>query len=155
MDYELKKLSLPPYTSMSVRQNPSGRTMVLDVLRQRYVTLTPEEWVRQHFINYLINHKGYPKALLANEVELKVGDKRMRCDSVLFGPDKQPRMIMEYKAPDVLITENVFNQIMSYNTILGVETLVMSNGIQHVIMHHDKAQNKWLWLPELPAWECQ
>lgn len=146
-------LNLPPYTSMRLQQDDSGRTQVFDILRQKYVILTPEEWVRQHFINYLITCKGYPKALLANEVELKVGEKRMRCDSVLFGTDKLPRMIIEYKAPDVQITESVFNQIMAYNTILGVETLVMSNGLQHVIMHLDRDQDKWTFLPEMPVWE--
>lgn len=149
----LPPLNLPPYTSMRLQQDDSGRTQVFDILRQKYVILTPEEWVRQHFINYLITSKDYPKALLTNEVELKVGEKRMRCDSVLFGTDKLPRMIIEYKAPDVQITESVFNQIMAYNTILGVETLVMSNGLQHVIMHLDRSQDKWTFLPEMPVWE--
>lgn len=127
--------------------------MVLDILRRRYVTLTPEEWVRQHFVNYLVNHLGYPASLMANEMELRVGDKRMRCDSVLFSTDKRPVMIMEYKAPEITITENVFRQILAYNTLLGVEYLAMSNGIQHIIMHLDNTLGKWVYLPEVPRYQ--
>lgn len=146
-------LNLPPYTDMRLKPSPTGKTMVLDILRRRYVTLTPEEWVRQHFINYLVNHLGYPASLMANEMELRIGEKRLRCDSVLFAKDKRPVMIMEYKAPEITITENVFRQILAYNTLLGVEFLVMSNGLQHIIMHLDKTLGKWVYLPEVPQYQ--
>ena len=76
------ELNLPPF---DIRLRDSGgHRQVLDVLRRRYVALTPEEWVRQHFVHFLIEHKGYPKGLLANEVELRVGEKRLRCDTLLY-----------------------------------------------------------------------
>lgn len=90
---------------------------------------------------------------MANEMELRVGQKRLRCDSVLFNRDGQPQMIIEYKAPDIPITESVFNQIMAYNTQLGVHYLVMSNGLQHIIIHLDLNQRKWIYLPHIPRYD--
>lgn len=126
--------------------------MVFDVLRRRYVTLTPEEWVRQHVVNYMVNYLGYPKALMANEMELRVGEKRLRCDSVLFDVNKKPRMIMEYKAPEVMLTQKVLNQIAAYNVLLGVEYLLMSNGLQHVVLHYNAETRSWELLKEIPQY---
>ena len=93
------------------------RQQIFDSLRRRYVTLTPEEWVRQHFVHYLIEHKGYPAMMLANEVQLQVGDKQLRADTVLYNKELKPRMIIEYKAPSVPITQKVFYQIFAYKTV--------------------------------------
>lgn len=143
-------MNLPEYKGMRLRETANGRREVYDTLRHRYVTLTPEEWVRQHFVNYLITVKGYPKGLLANEVELKVGDKRLRCDSVLYDKELQPRMIIEYKAESVALTEKVVEQIMAYNSLLNVSFLVMSNGNQHIVLHYDKAKETWEMMKEVP-----
>ena len=124
--------------------------MVLDILRRRYVRLTPEEMVRQCFINYLIEYKGYPAALMGNEVQLSVGEKKLRCDSVLYDRDMQPRMIIEYKAPDIEITEKVLHQILSYNTQLNVKYLIMSNGTQHVCLRYNDDSGRWEFMPEIP-----
>lgn len=137
---------------MLVKPSPKGRPMVFDVLRRRYVTLTPEEWVRQHVVNYLVEYLAYPKALMANEMEMRVGEKRLRCDSVLFDVEKKPRMIMEYKAPNVPLTQEVLNQIVSYNVLLGVDYLLMSNGLQHVCLHFDREENKWILLDDIPSY---
>ena len=142
---------LPPF---DIRIKQQGqRRQVLDILRRKYVTLTPEEWVRQHFVNYLIAHKGYPKGLLANEVELQVGEKRLRCDTLLYNKQLQPRMIIEYKAPDIEITERVFNQIMAYNQQLHVDYLIMSNGHQHFCCKMDYEQNQYQFLPDIPSYD--
>ncbi|MBQ0062474.1 MAG: type I restriction enzyme HsdR N-terminal domain-containing protein [Prevotella sp.] len=101
---------------------------VFDVLRRKYVALTPEEGVRQHFVAYLIAEKGYPQGLMANEVELKCGVKKLRCDTVLYSKTLTPFMIIEYKAPTVQLSQKVFNQLLDYNSILGVKYLVMTNG---------------------------
>ena len=124
--------------------------MGLDILRRRYVRLTPEEMVRQCFINYLIEYKGYPAALMGNEVQLSVGEKKLRCDSVLYDRDMQPRMIIEYKAPDIEITEKVLHQILSYNTQLNVKYLIMSNGTQHVCLRYNDDSGRWEFMPEIP-----
>ena len=144
---------LPEYTDIRIRKSQSGRQEVLDVLRQRFVTLTPEEWVRQHFVNWLITEKGYPKALMANEVELRVGEKKLRMDSVLFGSDMKPRAIMEYKAESVPLTRKVLTQIATYNMMLHVDWLMVSNGDQHVCLHYDKETDRWKFMSEIPNYD--
>ena len=124
---------------------------IFDILRNRYVALTPEEWVRQHFIHFLIEYKGYPKAYLANEIMLKVpGGKRLRCDSLLCNKLMQPRMIIEYKAPTVAISQKVFDQISVYNMLLRVDYLVVSNGIQHYCCKMDYENRKYSFLKDIP-----
>lgn len=120
---------------------------ILDVLRRRYVALTPEEWVRQSFVHYLIEHLGYPAALLANEVSLQVGQKQLRADSVLYDRRLKPRMIIEYKAPTVQLTQKVFDQISAYNLLLHVDYLIISNGLQHHCCRMDYPnKNIYLWI---------
>lgn len=126
---------------------------ILDVLRRRYVALTPEEWVRQSFIHYLIEHMGYPQTLLANEVSLRVGDKQLRADSVLYDRCLQPKMIIEYKAPTVAITPHVFEQIAAYNTLLHVDYLMVSNGLAHYCCKADYSSKGYLYLDHIPRYE--
>lgn len=142
------ELNLPPF-DIRLRE-VGGRRQVLDVLRRRYVALTPEEWVRQHFVHFLIGQKGYPKGLLANEVELRVGEKRLRCDTLLYNRAMQPQMIVEYKAPDIGITQRVFDQISAYNLLLHVDYLVVSNGCQHYCCRMDYERHGYTFLDEIP-----
>ncbi len=135
-----------------MRKTHDNEYEVLDVLRQRFVALTPEEWVRQHFINYLVTEKGYPSALLANEVELCVGEKRLRCDTVLFDRMRQPQMIIEYKAESITITEKVITQIMTYNMLLHVDYLIVSNGNTHLCMYYDTEKKSWEYLSDIPLY---
>ena len=146
-------MNLPEYKELRTRVTDDGKHEVLDILRRKYVSLTPEEWVRQHFINYLIKDKGYPQGLLANEVELKVGEKKLRCDSVLFGHDRQPRMIIEYKAENVTLTPKVVKQITTYNMILKVKYLIISNGLMHLCLHYEEDKDKWTFLEGVPEYE--
>ena len=141
-------LNLPPY-EISVRQSGDKR-MIFDVLRRKYVALTPEEWVRQHFIHYLIDHKHYPAALLANEVELHVGNKTLRADSVLYDRQLHPRMIMEYKAPGVSISQKTFDQIGIYNQLMKVDYLIVSNGMNHYACKMDYEHRSYLFLEDIP-----
>ena len=145
------QLNLPPF-DMKL-SGTRERMKVFDILRRRYVALTPEEWVRQHFVNYLINHLGYPAPLLANEVQLTVGEKHLRADTVLFSRDMRPRMIVEYKAPSVAITPDVFNQIAVYNTLLHVDYLVVSNGIEHYCRRIDYTTGQALPLDHIPTYD--
>ena len=145
------ELNLPPF-DLRLRDN-GGHRQVLDVLRRRYVALTPEEWVRQHFVHFLIEHKGYPKGLLANEVELRVGEKRLRCDTLLYNRAMQPQMIVEYKAPDISITQRVFDQISVYNLLLHVDYLVVSNGRQHYCCRMDYEQQRYTFLNDIPDYD--
>ncbi len=151
-----KALSYPPLSLPAAdlrMEMKEGYAAVFDPLRRRYVRLTPEEWVRQHFTAFLIGHKGYPAGLLGNEVSLTLNGMTRRCDSVLYGLDHQPRMIIEYKAPTVALTQKVFDQIWRYNTVLRVEWLIVSNGLQHVVCHLDKENGTYAFLAEVPMYE--
>ena len=114
-------LNLPSF-DIKIRRE-GNRAVVLDPLRRRWVALTPEEWVRQHFVNLLVSEKHYPATLVANEVQLSVGEKVMRADTVVYDRTLRPRMIVEYKAPTVAITQKVFDQISVYNLLLRVDYL--------------------------------
>ncbi len=145
------ELNLPKY-GIKIK-NDKGHQSIFDVLRRKYVALTPEEWVRQHFVHFLIEHKGYPKALMANEIQLAIGNKKLRCDSVLYDRTLRPRMIIEYKAPTVSITQKVFDQITIYNMLLHVDYLVVSNGIKHYCCRMDYANQKYLFLEDIPDYQ--
>ena len=145
------ELNLPKYGIKIANEN--GHLTIFDVLRRKYVALTPEEWVRQHFVHYLIDHKGYPQALMANEIQLAIGNKKLRCDSVLYDRSLKPRMIIEYKAPTVNITQKVFDQITVYNMLLHVDYLVVSNGIKHYCCQMDYDNQKYLFLEDIPDYQ--
>ena len=145
-------MNLPEYESIRLRKTANGKHEVLDVLRQRFVALTPEEWVRQHFVHFLVSHKGYPAALMANEVELTVGGKRLRCDSVLFDKERRPRMIIEYKAESIPLTDKVLTQVATYNMLLHVDYLMVSNGNTHLCLHYNHGKRKGEFLPGIPQY---
>ena len=145
------ELNLPKY-GIKIK-NDKGHQSIFDVLRRKYVALTPEEWVRQHFVHYLIEHKGYPMALLQNEVQLRCGQKRLRCDSILYRSDGSARMILEYKAPSVAITKKVIEQIATYNMLLHVDYLIVSNGNNHYCFKTDYERKRFILLEEIPDYK--
>ncbi|MBM6992392.1 MAG: type I restriction enzyme HsdR N-terminal domain-containing protein [Prevotella sp.] len=144
-------LNLPTFDIklQGTREHPR----IFDILRRRYVALTPEEWVRQSFIHYLTEHMGYPATLLANEIQLQVGQKLLRADSVLYDQQLQPRMIIEYKAPTIPITQKVFDQISVYNLLLHADYLIVSNGLQHYCCKMDYEGKKYLFIDHIPRYE--
>jgi hypothetical protein len=97
-----------------------------------------------------VEHKGYPQGLLGNEVALKCGDKTLRCDSILYDKEAKPKMIIEYKAPTVSVTQRVFSQISAYNLLLHVDYLVVSNGLQHYCCKMDYDSKTYHFLQEIP-----
>jgi hypothetical protein len=145
------ELNLPKFELQlgGTREKPE----IFDFLRRRFVKLTPEEWVRQHFVHWLVEHKGYPKGLLGNEIELRVGEKKLRCDSILYNQFTEPRMIIEYKAPTVALTQKVFDQISAYNLLLHVDYLLISNGLQHFCCQMDYEHHSYIFLPDIPDYE--
>lgn len=145
------RLNLPPY-AIKMRDT-NGSRQIFDILRRKYVALTPEEWVRQHFVHLLTDHLHYPTALLANEVALQVGDKSVRADSVLYSPTLQPRMIVEYKAPSVAITQKVFDQISVYNLLLHVDWLVVSNGMETYCCQMDYEHHSYHFVETIPDYQ--
>lgn len=145
----MNDLNLPPFAVRLREQD--GKHEIFDFLRRRYVALTPEEWVRQHFVHFLVEQKGYPRGLLANELELRIGQKKLRCDTVLYNKVLQPQMIIEYKKPEVSITQRVFNQITVYNMLLHVDYLVVSNGLQHYCCRMDYEHQSYEFLSDIPS----
>lgn len=144
-------LNLPAYPFKTVSRN--GKQYIFDVLRRKYVALTPEEWVRQHFTRFLLEEKGYPQGLMANEVQVSLNGTHKRCDTVLFRRDLTARMIVEYKAPTVEITQAVFDQITRYNMVLKVDYLVVSNGMRHYCCRIDYSDRSYVFLPDIPRYE--
>ena len=143
-------LNLPPF-DIKIQQR-DGKSFIFDPLRKKYIALTPEEWVRQHFVHLLTDYKGYPKGLLANEVQLNLNGTKKRCDTVLFNKDLSARMIVEYKALHVEITQAVFDQITRYNMVLKVDYLIVSNGLRHYCCHIDYNTMQYTFLPDIPAY---
>ncbi len=124
------KLNLPEF-DISLHRSADGHLQVADRLRGKFVALTPEEWVRQHFVNFLIEYRGFPPAFMANEVGLRHNGVLRRCDTVVYDSMVHPIAIVEYKAPTVAVTESVFDQIVRYNMVLDVRWLIVSNGLRH------------------------
>ena len=145
------ELNLPAYEVNMTEKD--GKRLIFDFLRRKYVALTPEEWVRQHFTHYLVESKGYPQGLLANETQLKIGDKHLRCDTVLYNKAMHPLMIIEYKAPNIQIQQKTFDQIVAYNLLLRADYLVVSNGLQHYCCRMDYELNSYGFLREIPDYQ--
>lgn len=123
---------------------------IYDSLRGKYVAFTPEEYVRQSFTNYLMMSLHYPKSLMANEIALKVNGMNRRCDTIVFNPDGSPMVVVEYKAPDVAISQTVFDQIVRYNITLKAHYLIVSNGLRHYCAVMDYKNNTYHFIPTIP-----
>lgn len=135
----MEPLALPAF-DVPLRTDGRGVCHIYDSLRRRWLILTPEEWVRQHFVNYLVGHLGYPAAMTANEVALTLNGTRKRCDTVVYSREGlRPLLIAEYKRPSVDITPRVFDQIARYNSVLGAPWLIVSNGMRHFCCRFDGA----------------
>lgn len=141
-----------PKTDLKL-QRKGNRLMVFDILRKKMVTLTPEEWVRQHFIHFLINQKGYNASCIANEVALCLNNTQKRCDTVVYDTQARPIMIVEYKAPHIAISQRVFSQISRYNIKMRVQWLIVSNGIHHYCCRINYENETYEFLSDIPSWE--
>jgi len=143
-------LNLPTFAAKVKEKD--GKHFIFDPLRSKYVALNPEEWVRQHFVNYLITEKGYPKELLGNEIGIKLNNTSKRCDTVAYNRFLAPLMIVEYKAPTIEITKAVFDQIARYNMKLHVDYLVVSNGLSHFCCKINYSTQTYTFLPAIPRY---
>nr|WP_319267547.1 type I restriction enzyme HsdR N-terminal domain-containing protein [uncultured Draconibacterium sp.] len=142
------KLNLPEYTFRTKAENT--KTLIFDSIRKKFVVLTPEEWVRQNFIQYLIQEKNYPQNLMAVEKQVKVNQQQRRFDLLIYRRNGSPYLIAEFKAPNVKITQNAFDQVVRYNMALRVERVVVSNGMQHFACEVDYEKNSYSFLKEIP-----
>jgi predicted type IV restriction endonuclease len=146
----MPSLNLPLYTPKMMEKD--GKKLIFDPLRQKYVALTPEEWVRQRFINYLITEKGYPQELMGSEIALTLNGTSRRCDTVVYDRYLTPLMVIEYKAAQVNITQAVFDQIARYNMVMQVSYLIVSNGLSHYCCVIDYKNNSYSFLKEIPTY---
>jgi hypothetical protein len=147
----MKPLNLPP-AALRTRDS-GGRTEIFDIIRRKFIALTPEEWVRQHFIHYLVGERGVPASLIAVEASLRYNRLPKRCDILVHDRQGRPAMIVECKAPEVKITQEVFDQVAIYNMTLDVPFLVVTNGLEHFACRIDRANSTYSFLKEIPSWE--
>ncbi|MDD4969704.1 MAG: type I restriction enzyme HsdR N-terminal domain-containing protein [Paludibacter sp.] len=144
------QLNLPEYNFRIKKLD--DKFLIFDSQRKRYVSLTPEEWVRQHFIRFLIEEKGYPAAYLAVEKQLNMNGMKKRCDAILYNEHALPILIIELKAPTVPITQATFDQVAVYNAKLKVDFFMISNGIEHYCCKVDTLNSQYKFFPELPEY---
>ena len=142
------QLNLPEYNFRIKKQEE--KFLIFDSQRKRYVSLTPEEWVRQHFIRFLIEEKGYPSAYLAVEKQLSMNGMKKRCDAILYNENVIPILIIELKAPNVAITQATFDQVAVYNAKLKVDYFMISNGLEHYCCKVDTENSRYEFFQELP-----
>jgi type I site-specific restriction endonuclease len=145
----MHKLNLPTY-SFRTGKSEKDRLMIFDELRKKYVVLTPEEWVRQNFIKFLINEKNFPAGLISVEMKVDINGLNQRSDIVCFDKTGKPLLIVECKAPKVKITEDVFNQAARYNMKLNTRYLIMTNGLNHYCCKIDYNTNSVNFLRDIP-----
>lgn len=143
------KLNLPEYDFRTKTENT--KTLIFDSIRKKFVVLTPEEWVRQNFIQYLIQERNYPQNLMAVEKQIKVNQQQRRFDLLIYQRNGNPHLIAEFKAPNVKITQSAFDQVVRYNMALRVERVVVSNGMQHFACEIDYEKNSYSFLKEIPS----
>lgn len=143
-----KALSFPQAELKLSRKE--GQVFVWCIIRKKSLVLTPEEWVRQHLIHFLIREKQIPIGLIAAEMAIEINQLSRRCDVVVFGKDGKPRLIVECKAPEINLTEKTFNQIAQYNAALNVDLLMVTNGLQHIVCQIDRENTLLNYLEELP-----
>lgn len=123
---QMIKIEYPPYQPKIKEEN--GRELIFDEFRKRWIVLTPEEWVRQNFLQYLTQTKKYPASLIAVEKEIKLGELKKRFDIVVYDKNSKPWMIVECKEMNVSLDKSVLDQILRYNISLDVPYLVITNG---------------------------
>lgn len=123
------QLNLPLY-NFNTKKN-GEKLLIFDSLRKKYVKLTPEEWVRQNFIQFLIQEKNFPAALIAIETQILINGMKKRCDAIVYDNHMNPFIIIEFKSPSIPITQETFDQVAVYNFKLNVDSFILSNGYQH------------------------
>ncbi len=144
-------LNLPHY-EFSITQSVPPK--IFDFIRKKSVALTPEEWVRQNFLKFLVEEKKYPSSLIFLEQTLKVYKMQKRCDAVVYDKKGAPQMIIEFKSPDVALNQKVFDQIARYNITLHVNYLIVSNGLKHFCCLIDSANRSYRFLDDIPEYSA-
>ena len=147
----MQNLNFPKY-NFRFKSN-ENKTLIFDIIRKKFVVLTPEEWVRQHAIHFLISEKKYPAAHINVEKQLQLNDTVKRYDIVVFNKDGTIKIIIECKAPSIKTNQQTFDQIARYNLVLKSETLMVTNGLEHFFCTMDFTNKRYLFLKDLPSYQ--
>ena len=144
----MQELNFPTYSFRF--KNSENKVAIFDEIRKKFIILTPEEWVRQHTVQFLLQHKNYPKSYLNIEKIIKINELSKRYDIVVFQPDGTIFLLIECKAPEVSITQKTFDQIARYNLTLKAKYLMVTNGLNHYFCQMDFENEQYIFLEELP-----
>ncbi len=147
----MQALNLPNY-SFKLKQESNG-AHIFDSIRKKFVVLTPEEWVRQNFLQYLIQDRKFPASLIAVEIGLKYNQMQKRTDVLVYNKEGKPYLMVECKAPEVKISQDAFDQIARYNMAFKVKYLVVTNGLSHFCCMMDYSTNSYQYLELIPIFE--
>jgi hypothetical protein len=146
----MQKLNFPKFLFRF--KNSENKISIFDEIRKKFVILQPEEWVRQHCVQYLVQNKKYPKSLINVEKELKVNDLKKRYDIVIYNPNGSIHLIVECKSPKININQNTFDQIARYNLTLNANYLMVTNGINHYYCKMDFEAERYQFLKDIPQY---
>lgn len=150
MPEQFPVLKLPVYDYKLKRQNQT--LFIFDPFRRKYVVLTPEEWVRQHFLHWLVKDLNYPATRIVLEAQLKYFKLQKRADAVVYDKWGSPAMIIECKASHIAVSQEVFDQAVRYNLPSGAPYIALTNGLEHVCLRYDARSGEWCALDVFPAW---
>jgi predicted type IV restriction endonuclease len=149
----MQQLNFPSYSFRF--KNSENKVSIFDVIRKKFILLTPEEWVRQHVVEFLIAEKEYPKSLINVEKLVKVNGMNKRYDVVVFNSDGSIFLLIECKAPEITIDQKTFDQIARYNLSLNAQYLMVTNGLNHYFCQMDFENERYTFLKELPQFSNQ
>ena len=149
----MQKLNFPTYSFRF--KNSENKVSIFDEIRKKFILLTPEEWVRQHVVQFLLQDKNYPKSYINVEKLIKINDLSKRYDGVVFQPNGDIFLLIECKAPEVPISQQTFDQIARYNLVLKAKYLMVTNGLNHYFCQMDFENEKYVFLKELPEYSNQ
>ncbi len=147
----MQKLNFPTYSFRF--KNSENKVSIFDEIRKKFIFLTPEEWVRQHVVQFLLQDKRYPKSYINVEKLIKINDLSKRYDAVVYQPNGEIFLLIECKAPEVTISQQTFDQIARYNLVLKAKYLMVTNGLNHYFCQMDFENEKYVFLKELPEYK--
>jgi hypothetical protein len=148
----MEKLNFPDYEFRIIRTS-DNKLMIFDNLRKKEILLTPEEWVRQNIIRFLVSDRRFPPSLISVESGLKVNRLSRRYDVLIFNREGNPLVLIECKAPNVTVNQETFNQITAYNLTVHAKYFLVSNGKKHFFASYDQNLKKFLFLDDIPFFE--
>lgn len=146
-----KKLAYPSYNFNT--KNEKGVTYIFDEIRKKWLLLTPEEWVRQHIVFYLVDQKGFPASLIGIEKSIVINTRKKRFDIVCFNNRAEPILIVECKAPEIKLSRNTIEQVNRYNEVIGAAIMMITNGMDTFLMKKNSSNNIISYLNDIPHYQ--